>query len=208
MRWSIAQWFEKQWWTNYLKDRDVEEYLTWKRDYWTKFCNELYLDYSKSTIDLGCGPAGLFILPDFKDLTSVDPLLDKYQESFPLHFQSTNATFIHSTLEDFTIDQKFGNVCSFNCINHTKDIDQSVKNIVSCASPNAKIYISVDVHKYQILRFLLRLFPFDILHPHQMNIEDYRSLFVRHHLKIEQEILSKKGNVFDYFVFVLSLSDK
>ena len=116
-RWRIAQWFELRWWKNYLRGKNKQEYLAWKKNYWLnileKIKNELNAGSrngdpvktvaSKTVCDLGCGPAGIFIVFEENKVTAVDPLIDEYekQTSFFAKSDYPNTTFINSTMEDF-----------------------------------------------------------------------------------------------------------
>ena len=40
-RWQVAQFFEIRWWKNYLKGKDVESYLKWKKSYWKDFLSKI-----------------------------------------------------------------------------------------------------------------------------------------------------------------------
>ena len=83
IKWKIAQKLELKWWQRYLKDKDVEEYISWKRNYWKGFLTDIddgtLLLPGQRILDIGCGPAGLFIHLTDHDLTAVDPLLDRYE---------------------------------------------------------------------------------------------------------------------------------
>src|SRR5579862_9273180 len=126
MRWKLAQWFELRWWKNYLHGKTKDEYLNWKRNYWQHLLefisNGVKVDSAKSIADLGCGPAGIFVLHErglavgvqnFEPLqqafTAVDPLIDEYEKQTDFFKKSDypNTTFIKSTIEEFNPTQKF-----------------------------------------------------------------------------------------------------
>ena len=66
LRWQIAQWFELRWWRRYLSGKDKERYYSWKKQYWNDLLEQIadVLPYKElgSIADLGCGPAGIFIV--------------------------------------------------------------------------------------------------------------------------------------------------
>ena len=66
-----------------MKNRSSSEYLAWKKDYWTTFLNDISLSQTavqEPVIDIGCGPAGIFLLFEGKEITALDPLLTQYEE--------------------------------------------------------------------------------------------------------------------------------
>ena len=95
IRWKIAQFFEKWWWKRYLKPKNKEEYLAWKRDYWINFLHraDIKVPVSATTLDAGCGPAGIFMVMPEKS-TAIDPLLSSYEADLP-HFRRTDYPQVH-----------------------------------------------------------------------------------------------------------------
>ena len=67
IKWKLAQFFELLWWRKYFLFKTKDSYYTWKKNYWQSLVSSLKTINitDKNTIaDLGCGPAGIFILFD------------------------------------------------------------------------------------------------------------------------------------------------
>ena len=75
LKWNIAQHLELRWWKKYLRNKDADQYLQWKRKYWHAFLKPvahlIHLDPLKEILDAGCGPAGIFIILKEKMLTKI-----------------------------------------------------------------------------------------------------------------------------------------
>jgi len=90
-RWKIAQAAEIRWWQNYLSGKSETEYLTWKQDYWKKFLEQINVQPSagEDVLDMGCGPAGVYIGLAEQRVVAVDPLLAQYEISLDYFSFST-----------------------------------------------------------------------------------------------------------------------
>lgn len=208
IRWKIAQFCERMWWRMYLSKRDKNDYLTWKRDYWHRFLEEIKASAKpNSTIaDLGCGPAGLFTIFETQNVEAVDPLLSVYQADLQ-HFKQTDypsVGFVESTIEDWQPrNNPYHYIYCINAINHVADIDAALSKIKSATSKQTTLVISTDAHRRPWLKEIFRLFPGDILHPHQFTKQGYQDLFTKAGLPKNAEIyLNKREFIFDYLVFV------
>jgi 2-polyprenyl-3-methyl-5-hydroxy-6-metoxy-1,4-benzoquinol methylase len=204
MRWTIAQWFEKRWWKRYLKNRSVEDYLEWKKSYWKKFLSTMQLDipiYAR-ILDAGCGPAGIFIALQGK-VTACDPLLLSY-EKLP-HFsirQYPNVDFKAITIESLPFDSAYDMVFCLNVINHVQDMRASLDALIKAMDHNAQLIISIDCHNWRFFKWLFRLIPMDILHPHQFDLNDYAALLTARGLKMNRTMKLESGFFFDYYVLI------
>ena len=88
-RWQFAQMLEIRWWKNYLKKKEVGNYLEWKKNYWNNFLLSIPVDLLKPgqlVLDAGCGPAGIFIVLSQHQVIGVGPLTDQYRQHLP-HFR-------------------------------------------------------------------------------------------------------------------------
>ncbi len=208
LKWKIAQWFELRWWKAYLRDKNKEQYLNWKKNYWNNLLEQITdVVNPKSSLtiaDLGCGPAGIFIaLPD-KNVTAVDPLLDEYENETPFFKKSDypNAEFVTSTLESFIPDKKFDVVFCLNAINHVSDIERAYDVLTTCANSNGKVVMSIDAHNHAFFKHLFRLIPGDVLHPHQYDLREYELFLEKRGLKILKTVLLKREFFFSHYVLV------
>lgn len=211
MRWRIAQFFEALWWKFYLSGKSPSSYLTWKRNYWIAFYNQVnfflpanFELVNKKIIDAGCGPAGIFIwLNDFSEVFAFDPLLPVYSKMPHFSTQNYNSvTFSHQSIENFVLPNKYELIFCLNAINHVKLLDKAIENLTAHLQENALMIISVDVHHQSIFHYILSRLPFDILHPHQYFLKDYLKKLERHSCKILGTATLKKGFIFNYELIV------
>jgi 2-polyprenyl-3-methyl-5-hydroxy-6-metoxy-1,4-benzoquinol methylase len=205
-KWRLAQYLELRWWQRYLRHKSVEEYLAWKNNYWQGFLEKTEVDPEpgKTILDAGCGPAGIYI--HFKDysVTAIDPLLDQYESNLP-HFSKDrypNVTFHTSSLEDFKSDQQYDYIFCINAINHVNDIQAAVLNLKNLLKPGGKLVLSIDAHNYTFLKWIFKLIPGDVLHPHQMDLGEYVALLKDIGFEVMERICLDKGLVFGYWVIV------
>jgi len=207
LRWKTAQYFEKRWWKNYLSKKDPDEYQQWKQNYWLNFLSEIN-DWVKPLpdqrfLDMGCGPAGIFmVLPG--EVTAVDPLIEAYKTQLsqldPAKF--VNVEFIHSRAEEFYCNDPFDIVFSLNVINHVTDIRLALKTLNNCCKTGGQLILSVDAHNHTFLRTLFRFLHFDILHPYQFTLHEYKELLQNEGFAIQGEKCLKKQFIFNYEVIV------
>lgn len=205
-RWKIAQWFELQWWQRYLAHRDKNQYLHWKRDYWMQFLSNMKEFYQPKSsdvlLDLGCGPAGIFIAFPQNEIDAIDPLLNAYEDKLSTFSKKEyqQVHFIQENIEEFTSTKVYDTIFCINVINHVEDIHKAIQNIYQLASNHSKIIISIDCHNYIALQKLFALIPGDILHPHQYTLSGYKKLFEQYGFKISFEKKLKSATIFDYWV--------
>ncbi len=203
-RWKIAQYFEAWWWKKYLLKKPVEEYLNWKVTYWKKFFFQEKIEVlpTDKILDAGCGPAGVFMMFSENKVMAIDPLLETYEKKIP-HFKKeryAHVCFKKTTLEQFDLKNHFEKVFCLNVINHVSDLETSIKNLCDSLKQKGTIYLSVDAHNYFFLRKIFRFIPGDILHPHQLDLEEYKLLLIKNGIKIKNISLIKKEFVFNYYL--------
>lgn len=207
LRWKLAQWFEAWWWRRYLHGKPVADYLEWKKSYWSDFLAnaKIQVQADERMLDAGCGPAGIFMILPGKEVLAIDPLLEKYRSQLP-HFQALdfpNVGFRQIALEDFSNEKKFDKIFCINAINHVADLDVCLKNLHEVLKPDGQMYLTVDAHNFSVLKRIFRLIPGDILHPHQLDLEEYleKSKTIGFHVLGTQ--LLKHEFIFDYHLIVL-----
>ena len=208
LRWRVAQIFEARWWKKYLSHKDVQSYLDSKKKYWDRIIKglgtNLDMKPGQMILDAGCGPAGIFIsLPDY-DVTAFDPLIDTYQQILP-HFKKEmypNVHFYTETLENFASDRLFDIVFCMNAINHVSEIDEAFQTLYKYTKPGGRIVVSIDAHNYQILKYIFRAQPTDILHPHQYDLAEYQEMLTTMGCVITQTELLKTEFIFNHYVLV------
>ena len=210
LKWKVAQTIEIRWWQQYLSTKTKEDYLVWKKEYWKTFLaeTEIQLQSDASILDLGCGPAGIFIIFDEqKKVTALDPLLGYYEEKLP-HFKRKdypNVHFLAKPLEDFSHEKegKADAVFCINAINHVKNLEHSFDILVGSVAPKGDLIVSIDVHNYSFFKYLFRYLGFDILHPHQYDLKEYETMLTSRNCTIVKQICYKKEFFFDYYVLIL-----
>jgi SAM-dependent methyltransferase len=207
-RWQVAQYFEIRWWKNYLKGKDVESYLTWKKSFWKDFLSKISqsvnFDETSKILDAGCGPAGIFIELQNYDVTAIDPLLDKYHHNLA-HFKREkypNTKFETVALESYENPNTFDTIFCINAINHVSDLSKAFEQLCKSAKAGGTIVVSIDAHNYSILKHIFRLQPADILHPHQFDLKEYQEMLIRLNCSILQTVVIKKEFLFNHYVLV------
>lgn len=210
LRWKIAQWFELQWWKRYLSGKSKEEYIAWKTNYWLALMRTLELEKTianaQSIVDFGCGPFGLPLANQQwkKQLAAVDPLLDEYAATIPFFNRKDypETQFVTQSIEAFSSSTTYNIVFCMNAINHVHAIDKAFDVVVNSAQKTGKIVVSIDAHNFSFFKFLFRLIPGDILHPHQYDLKEYSSFLESRKCKIEQAVCIKQEFFFDHYVLV------
>lgn len=209
IRWKIAQFFEKNWWKNYLKKKDKEDYLQWKKKYWLNFLEKFSFKFNdkQTVLDVGCGPAGTFILSNTenaKNWTAVDPLINTYKKLVVFNRADyPKVEFINSSFETFQTEKKYDVIFCINAINHFINIENNLQKLNSVLNNEGLIILSTDTHNYKFLKWILYSLPLDILHPHQYTDSEYEQMFMQENLKVAQKVLIKKEFIFSYYAYLL-----
>ena len=202
-KWKWAQQLEWRWWRRYLGSKNRADYLSWKKAYWLRLWNDLSLtipDHA-SILDAGCGPAGIHLIFPINKTWAIDPLLPEYQEH-GLLFSVGYAEYLPVGLEEFQLKDPVDWIFCMNVLNHTCEPEVSMQNMYRHLRPGGRLILAVDTHRYDFVKYLFRLIPADMLHPHQWSSEDYRKLLLRCGLRIEQEKVEKQGIIFNYQLWV------
>jgi 2-polyprenyl-6-hydroxyphenyl methylase/3-demethylubiquinone-9 3-methyltransferase len=209
LRWKIAQAAELRWWKNYLKNKSVSSYLSDKKNYWKSVLREMEVvpKSGNKILDAGCGPAGIFTILEDYEVDAIDPLLEDYELSLPHFNRKTypNVQFFNTTIEGFKPSQTYDLIFCLNAINHVDNLNKSLDNLFLALSEGGKLILSTDTHKHAFLKPIFKAIPGDILHPHQYDLEEYREMLLKRGARIEKEICLKKGNIFDYWVWVIGI---
>lgn len=206
-RWHIAQFFEKYWWQNYLRKKDKYGYLNWKTAYWKAFLQKSGLPVPPDAVilDAGCGPAGIFLLAQGAATDAFDPLLGEYERLLP-HFKRSDfphVRFFEATLEDFSSDRApYDVVFCLNALNHVDDLSRSLNRLAELTRTGGTLAVSIDAHNHGWLKWLFRLIPGDILHPHQYAIEEYAAMLTTRGCTVERVVLHKKEWIFSYYLLL------
>jgi SAM-dependent methyltransferase len=205
-RWRVAQALEIRWWQRYLAGRDPGDYLLKKRRYWRRILQEADVSVApgERVLDAGCGPAGIFLILEGRQVTAVDPLLEAYESKLP-HFSRRRypaVNFQCLPLENLKVTTLFDKVCCFNAINHVADLSLSFDRLVAALRPGGILLLTVDVHRRRFLKHLFRLVSGDLLHPHQHALADYVAMVEARGCSVLHTKLLKPGIIFDYCLIV------
>lgn len=205
-RWRLAQSLEIRWWQLYLARRNTADYLRKKRRYWRRVLKEAGISPApeERVLDAGCGPAGIFLILDKQEVTAVDPLLETYESKLP-HFSRQAYPKVHFRnipLENLETDSPYDIVFCLNAINHVANLPLAFDRLIGALRPGGTLLVSVDVHRHRFLKYLFRLLPGDLLHPHQHGRVDYREMIEKRGCQILNTRLLKPGLIFDYYLFV------
>jgi len=207
-RWQAAQFIEIRWWRRYLSGRSPEQYLSWKRQYWTYFLDKCAFYPAEGTrvLDAGCGPAGIFTILRKNEVWAFDPLLDRYDAQLE-HFKKADypwVRFENQTLESLDLKDFFDVVFCLNAVNHVAKWDGAMTALVQSLKPGGILILSIDVHRYGFLKNLFRLLPGDVLHPQQHDLNDYASWLSASGLVMLRMFPLKKERIFEYWVLVVT----
>lgn len=204
LQWRIAQIAEQKWWKLYLNNKDVNEYRSWKMAYWNRILDminiECPLQNGMHVLDVGCGPAGIYMNLSNCIIDAVDPLITTYEQSLK-HFKREmypHVTFHAMPFEKISIEKKYDVVFCINAVNHFLDIEYSYHQLVNAIKPGGRIVISTDAHNYQSLKHLFRFFRADILHPHQYDSAEYIKFLSDRGIKSIQQYDIKKEFIFNH----------
>ncbi len=204
-KWALAQWGERRWWRNYLRNKPVGKYLEAKKAYWFRVLKtiELEVPAEASVLDVGCGPAGIFMVLS-GNVSAVDPLLAIYERELD-HFDPNwypGVRFEPHPFEKYQPDQSFDYIFCLNAINHFSNWELSIHRLFDLLNPGGKLLLGADMHKWQGLKALFRTLPGDLLHPHQHQLGDYEHQLNAVGFCIRQTRLLKKGRIFDYIAIL------
>jgi 2-polyprenyl-3-methyl-5-hydroxy-6-metoxy-1,4-benzoquinol methylase len=207
LKWRLAQKLEYQWWSRFLKNKNPTEYLKKKISYWKTMLGAIedvvIIQQSDVILDAGCGPAGIFIALNNNKVEAIDPLLDKYVNLpvfKPSNFGWTN--FRNIPIEALDDKEKYNVVFCLNAINHVNDIKVCCKNLVDSLKPDGFLVMSTDAHRHPFLKKIFQLLPGDMLHPIQLDINEYADFLEKNQMKLVKKILYKRESIFDYYILI------
>lgn len=209
IRWAVAQFFEKFWWNNYLKQKKPSEYLSWKKNYWINFIEEIEFNFKKKdskNLDIGCGPAGTFIISEQTNTKwlALDPLVENYKTLAIFNTKNyPNVAFVNSSFEAFETDQRFDNIFCINAINHFITLKENFEKLNTLLRSDGTLILSTDAHNYSLLKWILYTLPLDILHPHQYTALEYEKMMTQSGFEIVSKTLKKKEFIFSYYIYSL-----
>lgn len=206
LRWRLAQWLEIRWWQRYLNRKNKSDYYRKKAEYWRRTLERigLILPPEQQILEVGCGPAGIFIILQYHEVRAIDPLFSSYQQKLQ-HFEPGDYPWVH--FENGTIEHAQGParkwVFCFNAINHISDWQGGLDQLWALTTHDGTLVLSSDVHRFAWLKKVFRWLPGDALHPQQHSRQDYLSALAKKGWRIKKECILKKGLIFEYWVVLL-----
>lgn len=204
IKWRFAQWLEIRWWQQYLQRKEKHSYYQQKAAYWQRNLTALSLNLppQQSITEVGCGPAGIFIILSGHQVRAIDPLLEQYEQKLS-HFSTADYPWVQ--FESVPIEEASGPatewVFCFNAINHIDDWGRGLDQLDHLCTSDGTIILGSDVHKHRVLKWLFRWIPGDALHPQQHDRQDYLDAMAQRGWMIKKESILKKGIIFDYWIF-------
>jgi 2-polyprenyl-3-methyl-5-hydroxy-6-metoxy-1,4-benzoquinol methylase len=211
LRWKIAQAAEIRWWQNYLKRKKPAEYLAWKSQYWRDFLQKIGLDTlptGATCLDAGSSLAGIFMVLEQQKVKAIDPLMSAYQEQLPAFFERAwypHTQFETQRLEDLADENAYDVVFCLNVINHVADIKDALRRLWQALRSGGRLVLSIDAHNYKIFKYLFRIIPADILHPHQYDLREYQAMLQAFAPEAELKTqLFKREFFFNYHVLQIT----
>ena len=207
VKWKLAQKLEYLWWKRYLKKKNPSEYLIKKKQYWDRLLNEIgtsvKLTKDAVVLDAGCGPSGIYMsLSDCK-VDAIDPLLNKYQHLSVFQPEQYSWTqFKTMPIEALDVQAKYDVVFCMNAINHVNDLERCYQNLLNALKPGGILVLSTDAHRSQLLKKIFQLLPGDMLHPIQLDIDEYAAYLEKYSASLVQKIRFKRELIFDYYILI------
>jgi 2-polyprenyl-3-methyl-5-hydroxy-6-metoxy-1,4-benzoquinol methylase len=207
LKWRLAQELEYKWWQQYLHKKEPAQYLEYKKTYWLQVLSSIpgpaLTETTQSILDAGCGPAGIFIALDKHQVTALDPLLDRYK-NLP-HFKEESypwTRFVQSPLELLTDKEAYDTIFCMNAINHVNDIALCCQRLSEALKPGGYLVLSTDAHRFAFLKKIFQWLPGDMLHPVQLDIEEYKKYLTDLGLEIKNSIRYKEAGIFNYYILI------
>jgi 2-polyprenyl-3-methyl-5-hydroxy-6-metoxy-1,4-benzoquinol methylase len=204
-KWRLAQYLEIRWWQNYLKNKDWPRYLEQKKAYWQHFIAQTNSPplANECILDAGCGPAGIFLVLGKNEVSAIDPLLFKYSEGLPFKAEDFPwVQFENRALEDLVENGTYDRIYCLNAINHVRDWDLCLDQLIVALKPGGILVLSTDLHRWTALRYLFRMIPGDALHPHQHALYEYVAAMQKRGMALQRLELLKQGGIFSYWAMV------
>jgi SAM-dependent methyltransferase len=188
-RWRKAQEYERSYWEAHAKKIAEEagadlEFYRWRANDLVRHLREVgredLADGSASVVEIGCGPVGVAgFLPASRRI-AVDPLEGFYRENEALVESRQPGVEYHEGVgEKLPADDASADIVLIeNCIDHTKDVDAVMREIIRVLRPGGIMHLTVNCRSwpgYWVHRTISRL-AVDAGHPHTFTASKTRSL--------------------------------
>ena len=206
-RWHIAQTLELRWWKRYLSNQPPALYLLKKKQYWVRVLEEtgVHPVLHDRILDAGCGPAGVFTILEGYAVDASDPLIDAYAQHLD-HFEPTAYPWVHFyalPLERGAPNPPYDLIYCTNAIHHVQNLHLALHTLLDALKPGGRMLLTVDVHRFTVLKFIFRWLPGDILHPQQHALQDYLRFLEDAGVTVQRTLVLKQGGIFKYVALVI-----
>ncbi|MBI4428789.1 MAG: class I SAM-dependent methyltransferase, partial [Ignavibacteriales bacterium] len=171
--WKTAQEEELHCWSINREKLRRSDYLEIKKLYWQRLLSKIGILHVLGTdariLEVGCGPAGVFLLLPRESRNDqyyvLDPLLARYKEMFPDYFG--RCVEVDSALETwrFQPDLRFDLILAINCIDHSLDIEKFLAQVRTLLSESGRAIVAVNTHQRRWTARLWKRFQ-KVIEPH------------------------------------------
>lgn len=129
-KWLKAQNGELDCWINVKNKILTSDYLEAKKRYYNELLSIIknFIKKSRSFLDIGCGPSGIFISLLNKDFrrVGIDSLMNDYLKNFP-YLSQLGVNWINNSFEGEYFTEKFDTIFILNALDHMQNPEQVIK---------------------------------------------------------------------------------
>lgn len=134
--WEQAQKWEREWHGNCVNsyNEETKQYIYARfmglDCYKTNYYGQIGWDFGqKSVIDLGSGPYSILLKSNAREKIAIDPC--EYPQWVKLRYKAADVIFDRATAEHYMYHGVFDEVLIYNCLQHTINPEQIIKNAIS-----------------------------------------------------------------------------
>lgn len=194
-RWQRAQQYEQGFWATRAVEiaagRDQHDWYKWRADQIATKLRELgyatLADGTARVLEIGSGPTGVVRYFPARERIAVDPLNDFYAADPNLSaFRDPAVQYVTGVGEELArADGSVDLVIMENCIDHTRDVDQVLREIERVLRPGGVLYLTVNCRSavgFGVHRLISAL-RIDAGHPHTFTLGKVRRMLNRPKLR-------------------------
>lgn len=139
-----------------------------------------------------------------QQVDAVDPLIGQYAQRLQVFDRNRypHVRFFSGRLEDYQSEAAYAHVFCLNAINHVRDMERCMDVLAAVLAPGGCLVMSVDAHRSRLLKYLFRVLPGDILHPHQYDDAGYTAMIECCGLVLLRKEILKEEAVFRHYLYV------
>ena len=180
--WSLSQKGQKHFQKSHQNSRMQKNWMDSRVQRWKDIVEYsdrfVYRRKNHVVIDIGCGPAGVFLALDNHKVYCVDPLADYYVSEFPYLQNQNRLIWISEPFEEASIDSKVNVSYSMNAIDHVYSLRAFMSRLVEILVPEGHFVVTVNCFRNIQYRRM-----FDTLgslidpdHPYHFTKEEFESM--------------------------------